>query len=1203
MSFQTSIYGNAPANTFVYTTTTVSVDNISVENLSATNATISVLKTDLFNPINVNATNIECTNLTVLDTGNFSEINTKQIHVSNISLDGTIGGHTANFITVNADHSVTDALYLNETTAVLTEKSLIKRDANNVMFIGRNVSDSNQVTYEFYTNNGTGAPKLKINRDTNIVEVLHLDVDGALEAGTGTFNEVIADDLTVTDTTTLNTLEVQTSASIANLNVIGANGLTATKGRIINFSSTNASIANLSVTGGMNAAGTSRFNYLTVDYFQSYLTAQCEDLTSNTGNISVFGSTNISNNALLKTINLSAVNASISNDLRVGNNINCDRLDAVTVIVAPEISAPIVNAGQLLNASTILAKLVNTSNLSAINASVDNALNVRFAVRCGSVNASTTVTAPQLNSTNISTTNISAAKITGDVSQNLSAGFGIALTTIGGVTTIANTGGSVTDPLNLSTLNASTINVSLLNADNIEGFTKSTEYAFRSTSDAEDVGSPIVTIGLAKIPFNERSAPPPQLPWEPFCVPDELAYNKPLYEYTVPVAGIWQFGWQVYVENAPTTQSRLSLVIDGVEVISVGGYVGNIEAAQFVGYVNAGAVVYVKNANATITLNLSRKYSFWYGYKLTPANNLITSTTNLSIQNLSVADDMSATTIKSTNALITTLQPTNFTMPNVTDTFNVSGICNFSNLIRCGVLQGLNISAPIIRAPNMYTSNISATTLDRCLTANISFVNASNVSSITINTSKINGRVGDFEIAVVANEITGSHFYGNNISMTQSITCSNLNASQTITANQLIANNGFSAPSGSIPNFTTTDLTINDKVTPGQAEFERANDLLNIYGDKTSSPDIIITPASSRVTMTNISSSYLTGINASLNSMTVNTSAKINVINSSQLNVSNISANAVTINSLTAYTSESEYVYFTNNAFGAPGTADAQPAILFKNGPVFEIRAGAPAFPGNINFTRDGTTTNMIYDGNLNISSRANISNISATNLTLTTALTGAGNINITGDIQTTGIINGTTLTGDIAGNLSAGTGIVLTTAAGVTNISNSAPYQLPVGRVYARIVQTPEAPSTGSLLYYTTFDTLTLNSPHVNFVTPNINSGGANTGFIIQTAGTYKITFTQCVHSVSYSNRVNWWTRLAVNGTPQFCATFIYTRSDNSQYGQYGSSSTSQILILDVGDYLQLVTLVAKNTPAFNNNWAGLEGYSGSSFIIELLS
>ena len=96
MSFTTSIAGNCPPSQFVFTTTTVSVDNISAENASITNASISRLTTDIFSPVNVDATNIECTNLTVFDSGNFSEIYTSYIHMSNASFDGTIGGHTAN---------------------------------------------------------------------------------------------------------------------------------------------------------------------------------------------------------------------------------------------------------------------------------------------------------------------------------------------------------------------------------------------------------------------------------------------------------------------------------------------------------------------------------------------------------------------------------------------------------------------------------------------------------------------------------------------------------------------------------------------------------------------------------------------------------------------------------------------------------------------------------------------------------------------------------------------------------------------------------------------------------------------------------------------------------------------------------------------------------------------------------------------------
>ena len=343
MSFTTSIAGNAPANTFVYTTTTVSVDNIKTENFSAVNASISVLTTDIFSPVNVTATNIECDDLTVFDTGNFSEIYTSYIHTSNMSLDGTIGGHTANFVTVNADHCITDALYLNEQSVVLTDKSLIKRDGNQVMFIGKNVStDVTGADFLFKTGEESGAVKLLIPRTSDIVEVISLFATTTIESGTGIFTSANVSDLVVADTTTLGELEVLTSASIKNLTVIGPNGLTATKGTITNFSSTkstltNASIVNLSISGDFNASGTSRFYNLTAEYFQSYITGVFQDMDAVTGNITTFESNNISNNILIKTINLSAVNTSISNIS--STNISATNITASSVISAPTLTA------------------------------------------------------------------------------------------------------------------------------------------------------------------------------------------------------------------------------------------------------------------------------------------------------------------------------------------------------------------------------------------------------------------------------------------------------------------------------------------------------------------------------------------------------------------------------------------------------------------------------------------------------------------------------------------------------------------------------------------------------------------------------------------------------------------------------------------------------------------------------------------------
>jgi hypothetical protein len=225
MSFTTNIAGTAPANTFVYTTTTVSVDNISVENLSATNASISVLTTTLFAPVNVNATNIDTTNLTVSGDANISHI-----HVSNISLDGTIGGNTANFATINGDSIAADELYLNEQSSVLTDKSLIKRDANQIKFIGKsNASDTVGADFLFRTGLETDAVKLTISRTSDIVGAIALAVDTTIEGDTGIFDTINVSTLNVSNPINLTTINVSTiNASTVNSSTINANNISST---------------------------------------------------------------------------------------------------------------------------------------------------------------------------------------------------------------------------------------------------------------------------------------------------------------------------------------------------------------------------------------------------------------------------------------------------------------------------------------------------------------------------------------------------------------------------------------------------------------------------------------------------------------------------------------------------------------------------------------------------------------------------------------------------------------------------------------------------------------------------------------------------------------------------------------------------------------------------------------------------------------
>ena len=91
------------------------------------------------------------------------------------------------------------------------------------------------------------------------------------------------------------------------------------------------------------------------------------------------------------------------------------------------------------------------------------------------------------------------------------------------------------------------------------------------------------------------------------------------------------------------------------------------------------------------------------------------------------------------------------------------------------------------------------------------------------------------------------------------------------------------------------------------------------------------------------------------------------------------------------------------------------------------------------------------------------------------------------------------------------------------------------------------------------------------------------------------------CFNS-TYNNRVCWWTRPVVNGTPLSNKSFIYTRGNNSQYAQYGSNSNSFTINLQVGDYLHLFTKVAKNSPLFNNDWIGLRGDNDSMMRLTYL-
>ena len=146
------------------------------------------------------------------------------------------------------------------------------------------------------------------------------------------------------------------------------------------------------------------------------------------------------------------------------------------------------------------------------------------------------------------------------------------------------------------------------------------------------------------------------------------------------------------------------------------------------------------------------------------------------------------------------------------------------------------------------------------------------------------------------------------------------------------------------------------------------------------------------------------------------------------------------------------------------------------------------------------------------------------------------------------------------------------------------------------------DIPGAGLFILYTTFNTTLKTSPYITYVAPNINTGGANTGFICQVSGYYKIEYCFNALNMNYPDRVCWYSRIMINNVDIDQRTFIYTRANNEMYVQHGSASGSMIQYCNQNDYIQLLSLVSKNSKYFNDNFDYLRGDSGSNVVISYL-
>ena len=87
-----------------------------------------------------------------------------------------------------------------------------------------------------------------------------------------------------------------------------------------------------------------------------------------------------------------------------------------------------------------------------------------------------------------------------------------------------------------------------------------------------------------------------------------------------------------------------------------------------------------------------------------------------------------------------------------------------------------------------------------------------------------------------------------------------------------------------------------------------------------------------------------------------------------------------------------------------------------------------------------------------------------------------------------------------------------------------------------------------------------------------------------------------------TYPDRVCWFSRIMINNVHIDQRSFIYTRANNQMYVQHGSVGGSVIQYCNQNDYIHLLTIVAKNSRLYNDNFDGLRGDAGSNIVITYL-
>jgi hypothetical protein len=510
MSFCSTIYGNLPDSGFVYTATTVSVENGSFENLSAVNASITNLHTTTFNPINVDCTtltatdaiitNITATNATIDDltvtnfvidtlnatTGNISTLNTSisnsiDSNISNINCCSLVATGTIDAFSVEATQMTATsnlATPFVNTTDIDTESIDIKRStggravldiAGDKLDIDGGFLDAGSVTAKGITLRAGNAAVAAIEvEDDNSVTIRNLS---SINYETDNFSCVVA------DITTLNTSQINVSnISTRNLSAVleisstfikATNRITAP---VMNTQLNNVSIINASTINSQigNFSTTNIINNNVSSVFVKRSTGGKATLDIANDKLDIDGGFSDAGNVTARGITLRAGNEAVAAiEIEDDNSVTIRNLSSVN-FETDNLTADLANA-TTSNISTLNVSILNasTKNSQTMNASTINCSTINSSF-CNAFSMDTSIITSKIYQLEDASGGGGSDGVISESSNVLTIRTGAA----GGVTKFGTTtGGNFSVQIAGDALNASTINCSQINATDIDATT------------------------------------------------------------------------------------------------------------------------------------------------------------------------------------------------------------------------------------------------------------------------------------------------------------------------------------------------------------------------------------------------------------------------------------------------------------------------------------------------------------------------------------------------------------------------------------------------------------------------------------------------------------------------------------------------------------------------------------------------------------